>query len=324
MGGCYSYSDCQRNYEPSWKTSFKREAQLFLKNGNIENLINAYRSFFDTNNSGFIQQLLTIKSIDEAPKEFPEMEYEIKFNIDVVEGRGKELGMKEYLNAFDFPPSNTARFLKDPCNNITEGVNHFLGDGIEERLVVIEKMGKLFLKEKGPPVPLNLGIPYENIVIKRTEKRWEAPLDEVIEKVGEVEKGGSYKGKIRKEKGDIFILDTSDGRIYSFTINRSHIRKDIQRQLEIEYAGYVPGFQGFDKNSEKQIVSGMIDLARYIAVLYHNAPIANGWKMQLSVTNERKYDFVAKTGGKKCSRSSLDLTALEKLPLSTELAAKAR
>lgn len=317
MGGCYNYSPP----EPGWK----KRSKSFFQSGKIEDIVSAYRDFFETEESGFIQQLLDAKKLKEAPKEFPDMEYEIKFNIGVVEGKGKEPDMKDYLNAFDFPPSNTARFLKDPCNIITEGTNHFFGEGIEERLVVIEKMGKFYLKEKGQPVQLDVSIPHQEIVIKRTEKRWETSIEEIMEKVGDIKKNNSaYKGKIRKEKGDIFILDTADGRIYSFTINRSHLGKEIQRQLEVEYAGYVPGFTAFEKNSEAQIVSGMVDLAKYIAVLYHNAPIANGWKMQLGITNERKYDFVAKTGGKKCSPLYLDRTALEKLPSSAGLEAKAR
>ncbi|MEK6857487.1 MAG: hypothetical protein AABX39_02775, partial [Nanoarchaeota archaeon] len=93
-------------------------------------------------------------------------------------------------------------------------------------------------------------------------------------------------------------------RIYSFTVTRAHLSGDsskIQRQLEMEYAGHVPGFSAFVENDEEQIVSGMVDLAKYVAVLYNNAPVANGWKMQLELTNQRKYDFVREKGKKEFS-----------------------
>jgi len=66
----------------------------------------------------------------------------------------------------------------------------------------------------------------------------------------------------------------------------------IQRQLELEYAGYIPGFTGFEKNSEAQIVRNMVDLAKYTATMYGEAPVADGWRMSIGLTSERKYDFV--------------------------------
>jgi hypothetical protein len=160
---------------------------------------------------------------------------------------------------------------------------------------------KDFLKKKGLVVPINCGVPYENIVIKRTEERFESSTGEVLSELRKTtsEEGVRYRGRIRKEKGDVFILDTNDGRIYSFTITRAHLTKDgdakesgIQRQLEIEYAGYVPGFKGFEKESEPQIVRGMVDMAKYTFAMYNGAPIRDGWRMNLALTSERKYDFV--------------------------------
>ena len=36
----------------------------------------------------------------------------------------------------------------------------------------------------------------------------------------------------------------------------------------------------------------MVDLAKHVAFLNNNAPVVNGWRIQLEITNERKYDFV--------------------------------
>lgn len=308
MGGCYtSYCDTPRSYRestPEWNKLLKKA----LSGKDRKMLTDAYKQFFSGNNSftsGFIAEtakILGINEIAQIPKEFAEMEYEVKFEINIENGRGNEPSIEEYLGAFDFPVATNARFLKDPVNNIAEGVNRFFGTNEEERLVIITKAGGTYLKEKGEILPLTTGTPFEELVIKRTEKRYPADVDQLANKLADVtsELDVKYKGRIRKEKGDIFILDANDGRIYSYTVTRAHLTKNgdkketaIQRQLEIEYAGYLKGFDSFEKDSEKQIVGGMVDLARYTYGLYSSTPLARGWKFNLNPTNERKYDFVS-------------------------------
>jgi hypothetical protein len=302
MGGCYesSSSYSSRTWEPSWKTNVSDGLRSFFKAGDAADIVGAYKAFSERNNAGFIKAVLQHQKVTEAPKEFPEIEYEVKFSITPMPGKGSEPTITQYLDAFEFPATRRARFLKDEINTNAEGRNHFFGDGIEERLVVIEKGGKTYLKEKSQPMALNTGVPYEHIVVKRTEKRYPATMDEVLAKVGEVRSAGAtYAGVIRKEKGDAFILDTDSGRIFSFTVTRAHLSgkdgKDtqtVQRQLEIEYAGHVPGFPGFVQDSEPQIVDNMVALAKHVAMLSNNSLVANGWHMQLNLTGERKYDFV--------------------------------
>lgn len=310
MGGCYSgsyvYSSGRNGYakqeqpeKPKWEATMKRSLNKFFKEGNIADLVTAHDAFFEENKAGFIDVLLKDRGVEEAPKEFPEIEYEIKFSINSLPPakETKEPSIQQYLGAFTFPATTNSRFLKDPIDSIAEGRNHFFGNNGEEKLVIIEKGGKTFLKEKSQPLELKTTVPYGQIVIKRTESRYPATMEEILNKVSEVQKtNGTYQGNIRKEKGDAFILDTNDGRIYSFTINRSHLKKGdetkIQRQLEIEYAGHVPGFSAFLENDEEQLISGMVDLAKYVIILYNNSPIANGWRMQFEFTNQRKYDFV--------------------------------
>ncbi|MFH1916941.1 MAG: hypothetical protein ABIJ21_06795 [Nanoarchaeota archaeon] len=307
MGGCYtSYtprfrSDCERDdyyAESDLGAAFRK----FQRDGDRTGLIKHFNQSIRCDGAGFIGNLAKaagVTSIDEIPKEFSEWEYEVKFDIR-VDGKGKEPDIKAFLNAFDFPATTSAHYLKDPVDHIAEGVNHFFGDGLEEKLVVIEKAGRKFLKKKGNVVPVTTGVPYEEIIVKRTEERYEATMEAIFEEARLVaSEQGEYKGKIRKEKGDAFVLDLNDGRIYSFTINRSHLTRagetkesHIQRQLELEYAGYIPKFPGFTKDAEEQIAAGMVDLAKFVWVLYNNAPIANGWRMQLGITGERKYDFV--------------------------------
>ncbi len=310
MGGCYSHSyyssPCSRVTAPEWQTQLRRA----IKNKSRAELAKAYNSFFNnSNSSGFILEVakeLGIKSVNDIPKEFPEIEYEIKFDIQ-TQGIGSEPKLETYLDAFDFPAPVNARFLKDPVNNVATGLNRFYGTDSEERLVVITKGNGTYLKEKSEFLPVETDIPLKQIVLKRKEDRRAATIDEVTDKIVDVtsEEGVKYRGKVRKEKGDAFILDSSDGRIYSFTITRSHLIKpkekkesEIQRQLEIEYAGYLPISSGFKKESEEQIVSGMIDLARYTYGLYMVVPVTSGWRIRLIPTLERKFDFVAEIENK--------------------------
>jgi hypothetical protein len=334
MGGCYtdygSSSGCSsRSYSEPKEDSWKQSLNKFKGTKDLSELIKANKDYFNSKQKGFFGEVAStfgIGNIDDIPKEFPDTEYEVKFAINLQTDKecsykNEEPSVKSYLETFDFPVGANARFMKDPIHNIAEGTNHFFGDSLDERLVVIEKAGKTFIKEKGKVVPLDTGVPYEQIVIKRTENRYQSTIDQILGKLKEAaaDKDVEYRGKIRKEKGDDFILDTNDGRLYSFTITVAHLIKpdeqkesDIQRQLEIEYAGYIPGFPGFEKSSEKQIVEGMVDLAKYTYTLYGNAPVLcksgqHSHRMDLQVTDERKYDFII--GAK---RKKVEL--LEKIP----------
>ncbi len=319
MGGSYGGS-----YRSSCSSSvpvcnWKKLLTEALKTPNGQSLGGAYRAYLAENSSpsGFIREVaraLGIQKNEDIPKEFPDIEYEVKFDITVNSGRDSEPGLVEILDAFDFPPgARGTRFLKDPVNTVATGINRFYGTKEEERLVVIEKGGGLYLKEKSEPIPFDAGIPFQQLVIKRTEERYVAEPQEVLDKIDEVtrEPNVIFRGKIRKEKGDAFILDTSDGRLYSFTITRAHLIRPgeiqetaIQRQLEIEYAGHMPSFPDFEKDSEKQLISGMVDLARYVGVLYGSTPLPNGWSMSLHPTSERKHDFVS--GGQRGALSAIE------------------
>lgn len=186
MGGCYesSYSRSSVSYEPQWKTDMQSSMKKFFTRHDIADLVVAYRSFFESNTSGFIKVLLDHCAVKEAPKEFPDIEYEVKFCITPRAGNANrnEPTIEQYLQAFQFPAGSSARFLKDPVDSVAEGTNHFYGKDGKERLVVIEKGGKRYLKEKSQPLPLTTDIPYQEIVMKRTEKRYEATMDEILKK----------------------------------------------------------------------------------------------------------------------------------------------
>ncbi len=313
MGGCYdtsasyarSYSRSSEEVERENKSARMRRALGKWQEGKeLSDLVSAFKLHDEMNGNGFVGYLLKRQGAAEAPKEFPDIEYEVKLNIvPTACPKGcEEPKILAYLDAFDFPPTQNARFLKDALHTNATGNNHFFGSGLDERLVVIEKGGKLYLKEKNQPMPLRTGVPYEQLVVKRTEKRWETNMQEILAKTREVAaEGNEYKGYVTKEKADDFVLDARDGRIYSFTITRAHLAgtDKVQRQLEIEYAGFVPGFEPHERENERQIVSGMVDLAKYVVMLHQDATVGKCWKMRVEPTSERKYDFVSGNKGVK-------------------------
>ena len=310
MGGDYNYTPSVPR-EPIWGKKIKAA----LETKDRKTLIDAYKTFSTTFDSakgfiGHVAKFLNIPDMARVPREFSELEYEVKFNIDLQSSsqeNGKNIvpSMVDYLNIFDFPATTGTRFLKDPLNKTSEGFNHYFGTADEEQLVVIEKMGKGYLKEKGEFIPILTQVRYKNLISKRKETLHVASLDQIINKIGLVVSNPNvkYRGKLRKERGDFFVLDVHDGRIYNLTISLAHLissqQQDtvsgVQRQLEIEYAGYLPDFTAFQKDSEKQLLEGIAALAQYTYALYGVTVLENDWHMRLVPTKERKYDFVANT-----------------------------
>jgi hypothetical protein len=192
MGGYYESE--RTTYRPAWETNTEESLRKFFRTGDVVHLTEAYKTYSATQDMGFIKTVLKHRNRTEALKEFPEIEYEVKFDITPIEGKNKEPSINSYLNAFEFPPTKHARFLKDAVNTVSDGKNHFFGEGVEERLVVIEKGGKTYLKEKSQPLPLITGVQYESMVVKRTEHRYEANMSEVLAKVAkESGSGAAYQ-----------------------------------------------------------------------------------------------------------------------------------
>lgn len=90
-------------------------------------------------------------------------------------------------------------------------------------------------------------------------------------------------GEMVKERVKDFVFDTSDGRIYAVAITFCRSKNKTQKQLEIEYAGYLSGFGNKKQGSEKQVIAGVQNLSNYI---YSHFP------QMLKTSVERKFEFV--------------------------------
>jgi hypothetical protein len=310
MGGCYA-SDYR--YIPQAnpvEVNMKKNLKTFFETGNRKELVGAYRQMLkDESVEGFIKKLHEYAKIETAPKEFSDYEIEAKLRI-ALEPRSRKASKenmpeaKLIADAFDFQPTDNALFLRDGMLAQSVGVNTFYGteDG-EERLALIRKGGQDFKKEKGKVEPYSLGIPFEEYILKRSETRVPTTHKEIIEAAMRLNQDGQLKyiGAVEKEKVDFFLINTFSGREYGCTVSKAVLQSDssqVQHQLEIEYAGYTPGFKGINLNKEKDIVTEISQLYRLFLVGYGASPVQlnEHWSMKLIPTTERKFDFA---GGKK-------------------------
>ncbi|MBW2995541.1 hypothetical protein KY312_04250, partial [Candidatus Woesearchaeota archaeon] len=160
----------------------------------------------------------------------------------------------------------------------------------------------------------NFGIPGEQIVLRRKESRVPTNPLEVVQAVMQKYSDNSitYQGTITKTKSDAFFMNTSTGRMYGVTVSDSSIENRRQLQLELEYAGYIPGFD-IDKNNERSIVEDFVNINKHILLLFNNVNVSRGWKVQFRPTCERKYDFVL-GNEKKLPKSKKQLETILALP----------
>ncbi|MFH1173762.1 MAG: hypothetical protein V1725_01370 [archaeon] len=302
MGGCYDsdrYTYTSR--QSSKSTDLKKAFREFLKSQDKSVLITAYQGLVaDGNEQGFIKKLHDYQNLKTAPKECDEYELEAKFAIQLT-GQGKEPTIEQILDGLDLQPTKGCTFLKDPVNAISTGTNTFYGttEG-EERLVIICKGGNYYKKEKGHVEPFSYGLPLEQFILKRYETRIPTTPDEIAQAILRLNQDGKLTraGTIEKTKGDFFLLNLNTGREYGCTVSDAKLldgREGRQVQLEMEYAGFIPGFSGLQKGDERQIVEEMIHLYSTLLMSYglNSVPLNAGYSMKLLPTQERKYDFVS-------------------------------
>ncbi len=329
MGGCYDsryYSDCQPRQPAVQRDPIETLLKKFLRAGDRKVLCEAYRQYAVNNSKGFIKKLADCSGTEIA-KELPDYEYEAKLELSAgkIGGKGRKGGMSlaDLMDVFEFTPSPVARFLKDASNLESTGDNHFFGtDEGEERLVVIKKFGKWYLKEKGPREELHYGIPGEELVYKRRERRVETNPLEIGQLMAERYGDGKtrYQGKLTKNRAEAHLLQTITGRIYSLTVDEllredaGGAGKQVQRlvQFEVEYAGYIPAFRGINdaereesdgggkhnekhkeklQEAERAIVGDIVQVLKHVIFLCNDLELPSGERLLIQPTQERKFDF---------------------------------
>ena len=314
MGGCYQNysapSPCSRPAAEPMDTQslFKRRFKQYLKSGERPDLQKALQALNGEMN-GVISLMHQAVGIEAAVKDFSDFEIEAKFEIDLQRRNGKkakEPKIEEIMDAFDLQFSPGALWIKDPVNAVATGQNHFYGteDG-EERVVIITKCGGTYLKEKGSVEPYHFGIPAEEFILKRKETRVPATIDDCVAALFRHNKDGKLRdvGTIEKLKGDFFLINAVSGTEIGCSVTDAYKLPDREKrqfQLELEYAGQIPGFPAPTKQSERAIVEEMSVLYRGMLVSFGISPVAinTDWQMQITPTVERKYDFVSGNGHK--------------------------
>ena len=298
----------------------KKSLDNFFSSHDRKHLLDAYKQCLLTDNTkGFIDLVFKNRGIGSATNEFPQIEIESKLEIaysragNVVEAR--PVAYDALLDLLEFAPAPGARFLKDPMNAVSTGKNHFFGtDDGHEKITLIEKGGNWYLKQKGDTQPYEFGIPGEQFVLRRSETRAKTDPLEVALTIFEHQKGLEgelkYRGFIEKTKAESFLLQVNSGRIYSMVITDSARDKDNSRQyqLELEYAGHIPGFKT-NVSEEREVVDDIVAIMKHICFMYQKVDVNGEWEISFLPTTERKYDFVSdsKSNGQKSMRNgSLD------------------
>ena len=325
MGGCYNDRDYSSScYEPPKQVdNVENLVKSFFKTGNRPKLLEAYKQLILNGNSKkrFIRYLLDYAEIKEGINEFPGIEIESKLEVILTPISKKPesvVVLTDILDILEFPPVQGARFLMDACNAESQGTNNFFGTDDEERFVVIEKGGKWYLKEKGQVQPYHFGIPGEEYVLRRPETRKETNPLVVAQTLAEKYADGNVKfqGALNKIKAESFLVNTVSGRLYSVVIScASKNDKKKQWQLEIEYAGYIPGFKQFEKGNERNVVEDILYIDKSIVALYSDTILESGYKVSFIPTTESKFEFVSGKSSKQLEtrRTPLLLSAPEEL-----------
>lgn len=99
---------------------------------------------------------------------------------------------------------------------------------------------------------------------------------------------GIVIGEMTKERVKDFVIDPRDGRIYAIAITFCTSHRRTQKQLEVEYAGFLPGYPR-TQNRQTEILKGVETISaqihRYLSKL-------------LRPSTERKFEFVQRLTNK--------------------------
>ena len=120
---------------------------------------------------------------------------------------------------------------------------------------------------------------------RRRFRRHDYHLIDLDKKLNELKKDRRTKkiGKMVKVRVKDFVLDAFDGRIYAVAVTFCGSGSKVQKQLEVEYSGYISSFPKFRMGGEKEVVTGVVALSKFIY---------KGSSDILRPSVERKFEFV--------------------------------
>lgn len=246
-----------------------------------------------------LKKLAQIKKHDFA-KELKNFEYETKFDIKNNKLSSFEI-LKKIRNCFKNNQQFVLCEIKGGDKLLTH-VSFFLRDNIEYSLFRYHAARMVKIKKhriiKG--MPFNIFKNDEQLIIdkgdfssklKDLQHRFKrhnyrlVDLDYFLQQKSAL----TDAGEMIKNRVKDFVFNARDGRIYAVAVTFCKTKNSVQKQLEVEYAGYLPGFKNQRGNIEKQVIAGVQELSRYI---YKHFPT------MLKPSVERKFEFVKRNNPK--------------------------
>ncbi len=239
------------------------------------------------------KKLAQVKKHD-FTKELKDFEYETKFDI-----QDNKLGSLEVLKKIRRCFDGNKRFILCEIkggDKLLTRVSFFFGNNTEYSLFRYRGARMVKMKKhkivKGAPFRIFKNV--EQLIIDKDD------FSKKLSKVKHRFKRHNYRlvnlDKFLKEKSSLvhigemvknrvkdFVFDASDGRIYAVAVTFCRSRDKIQKQLEIEYAGYLPSFKSKRQGAEKQVIAGVQEVSQYI---YSHFPKI------LRSSVEKKFEFV--------------------------------
>lgn len=300
MGSYGSYNSPSPPPRKTTKEKCSESLENFLSKKKVSYLLEAYEHIKDSGDS-LIHHLLSLKG-KEIAKEFPDYEIEYKANVipsssSKLFSKEKETEKKDLVKihkgiSFDH---NIVPYLKDTQSpQVSTGYNHFYSVKGIERFVLSQKNDKWNTKTKENSGRYNLGLEGEEFVMKRKELISMTNPKDLLNMVLDIAKSQEmvYEGFMEKTKADQFLLNTTTGRVYNFTLSlcKAEGRKDLV-QMEIEYAGYVPLPVFKRENSEKDIVKEILEISKYMIDNYNGVKIED-MVLNIESTALTKFEWI--------------------------------
>lgn len=217
-------------------------------------------------------------------REFPDREFEIKFEF-----QQKGLELSHYLALIEKAIKGSGRYVIDPVQVRSTMTTHFFSDNDLE-YSIFEYENRLMLKKKRHEV-----LHSELFQVYCNDETFLYDLNAIK---SELEKNQvHYMGCMTKKRIKDFLLNTTDGRIYSLAVTICEAYNQFQYQFEIEYNGYISKMEHLD-NNENKLVDALILTAKDLYEVIGSDIIPSG---------DRKFDFVQRSRPNSTGFNKIDI-----------------